>query len=310
MLGLLPGAWYAWQWRAMPGAGYYHDDGLYYAGAQALAQTGEYKILSLPEQPYQTKYPPLWPLVLSLAWRVEPRYPENLPWAMVLVWMWLPVTAWAYRAWLERAGSAESDRWLLPVLWGCNPYVILFSTTLLSEMPFTGLLLAALLLLRRGEARWAAAAGAVAGLAFLTRSAGMALLPAVVGWLVWRREYRRAGAFAAVLVPMAAGWFWWAGVHRAAGSDELTLYYTNYFGYHMRVFAWEEIHRYVWRNVDGVVSGLGSLLLPATTASIMEKVLAVTLGVAGVSGVVRRVRREPGGRWRHTRISVCFTGSC
>jgi hypothetical protein len=104
-LALLPGAWFAWQGREMPAAGYYHDDGLYYVGAQALAQTGEYRITSLPEQPYQTKYPPLWPLVLSLAWQIEPRYPENLPWAMLLAWMWLPVTLLAYRAWLRQAGA-------------------------------------------------------------------------------------------------------------------------------------------------------------------------------------------------------------
>jgi hypothetical protein len=294
-LALLPGAWFAWQGREMPAAGYYHDDGLYYVGAQALAQTGEYRITSLPEQPYQTKYPPLWPLVLSLAWQIEPRYPENLPWAMLLAWMWLPVTLLAYRAWLRLAGAEETAGWVLAGLWACNPYVILFSTTLLSEMVFTALLLAALLLLRRGEARWAAAAGLVAGLAFLTRSAGIALLPALVGWLFLRGEFRRAGAFGAVFVPLAAGWFWWAGAHRPAGTDEITLYYTNYFGYHMLVFAWQEFPLYVWRNVDGLVNGLGALLLPATTTLIVEKVLAVTLGVAGISGVVRRVRREPAG---------------
>ena len=294
-LGLLPGAWFAWQAREMPAAGYYHDDGLYYVGAQALAQTGEYRITSLPEQPYQTKYPPLWPLVLSLAWQIEPRYPENLPWAMVLAWMWLPVTLWAYRAWLRQAGAEETAGWVLPGLWALNPYVILFSTTLLSEMVFTALLLGTLLLLRREEVRWAAAAGLVAGLAFLTRSAGIALLPALVGWLFLRGEFRRAGAFGAVFVPLAAGWFWWAGAHRPAGTDEITLYYTNYFGYHMLVFAWQEFPLYVWRNVDGLVNGLGALLLPATTTLIVEKVLAVTLGVAGIHGVVRRVRREPAG---------------
>jgi hypothetical protein len=295
LLGLLPGAWFAWQWREMPSAGAYHDDGLYYVGAQSLAQTGEYRILSLPGEPYQTKYPPFWPLLLSLAWHLEPRYPDNLQWAMVLAWMWLPLTAFAYRAWLRQAGAGETARWLLPALWAANPYGILFSTSLLSELPFTGLLLAALLLLGRADARWTAVAGAAAGLAFLTRSAGIAVLPAVVGWLLLRREFRRAGIFAAVFCPIAAGWFWWAAAHRARGTDEISLYYTNYFGYHMLVFVWREFSLYLWRNLDGLVNGLGALLLPTTTNSMLEKVLALSLGVAGISGVVRRVRREPRG---------------
>lgn len=300
----LPSAWFAWQGREMPAAGYYHDDGIYYVTAKSLAETGEYRITSLPGEPFQTKYPPLWPLVLSLAWQIDPEYPENLRWAMWLAWIWLPVTMVAYWRWLRETGSGERTAWALAGLWACNPYVILFSTTLLSEMVFTALLLGTLLLLRRPETRWTVGAAAVAGAAFLTRSAGIALLPAVVGWLVLRREYRRAGVFAGVLTPVVAGWFWWAGAHRAAGGDAMTLYYTNYFGYHMAVVIWSEFSLYLWRNVDGLIQGLGALALPVTTSSILEKVLTLTLGVAGLSGVWRRWRAEPLG-WLAPYVLFC-----
>ncbi|MFN8814967.1 MAG: ArnT family glycosyltransferase [Acidobacteriota bacterium] len=295
LLILLPSAWFAWQWRDMPAAGYYHDDGLYFVAAQSLAESGEYKISSLPAQPPQTKYPPLWPLVLSLAWHINPIYPQNLPWAMLLAWIWLPATVLLYCRWLRQTGAEEKIIWLLAALWALNPYVILFSTTLLTEMFFTSLLLATLLLLRRPQPGWTAIAGLLAGLAFLVRSAGLVLLPAVVAWLVLRKQPRRATIFASVLAPIMAAWFWWAGTHRTPGSDEITLYYTNYFGYHLSVFSWNELPMYLWRNAEALVSGLGAFLLPSNTTSLLDRVLALTLGVAGISGVLRRLRQDPTG---------------
>jgi hypothetical protein len=292
---LLPGAWYAWSWREMPTAGYYHDDGIYFVTAQTLAESGEYKIASLPNQPPQTKYPPLWPLVLSLAWRIGLTYPDNLRWAMLLAWIWLPATLLFYRRWLHMVGVDEKVTWLLAALWAVNPYVILFSTTLLSEMFFSSLLLASLLLLRRPQLSWTAMAGLLAGLALGVRSAGLVLLPSVFLWLLLRKQVRRAIIFAVFFLPILAAWSWWASAHRSPDSDEITLYYTNYFGYHLSVFSWNELPLYLWRNTDALINGLGALLLPNTTTSVLDKLFAITLGIAGISGVSRRLRTEPTG---------------
>jgi len=67
LLALLPSAWLAWTFRDMPHLGQYHDDMIYWVTAKSLAQGSGYRILSLPDQPYQTKYPPLYPLLLSAA---------------------------------------------------------------------------------------------------------------------------------------------------------------------------------------------------------------------------------------------------
>jgi len=42
---LLPGAWLAWRFRAMPQLGAYHDDAVYLVSAQALASYSGYRIL-------------------------------------------------------------------------------------------------------------------------------------------------------------------------------------------------------------------------------------------------------------------------
>ncbi len=289
---LLPGAWFAWQWRSMPHAAEYHDDGLYFVGAKSLAETGSYRIESLPKQPAQTKYPPLWPATLAVAWMVNPHYPDNLPVAMALCWMWLPLTLLAYRKWLTGLGLSAGVVLALGAVWALNPYVVLFSTAMLSEMQFTFLLLASLLLLERKGTGGVAAAGAVAGLAFLSRTAGIALLPAAAGYLLLRGRWRDAGVFGAAMAPAILGWAWWSGAHRMAGSDMVTLYYTNYFGYYRATFEWPELHLYLWKNVDGLLRGLGALLLPDTTQSLFDKMVAETLGVAGMIGLWRLAKEK------------------
>src|SRR5262245_4336698 len=62
---------------SVPGA--FEDDGIYVVTAKALAEGRGYRRLDLPGEPLQTKYPPLYPFVLSLIWRVLPEFPRNLP---------------------------------------------------------------------------------------------------------------------------------------------------------------------------------------------------------------------------------------
>src|SRR5439155_18787274 len=58
--------------------GFYHDDGIYVVTAKALATGQGYRIISLPYEPAQTKYPPLYPFLLSVIWRAYPGFPGNL----------------------------------------------------------------------------------------------------------------------------------------------------------------------------------------------------------------------------------------
>ena len=52
------------------------DDGIYVSTARALAERHEYRLINLPTEPYQTKYPPLYPALLSLAWPAGALYPD------------------------------------------------------------------------------------------------------------------------------------------------------------------------------------------------------------------------------------------
>src|SRR5678815_1475531 len=105
-------------------------------------------------------------------------------------------------------GISTGRAWLLIFMFAANPYVILFSTQLLSERRFLALSLASMLLVGRGvkgSSGGAVAAGAIAGMAYLARSAGLALLVAVVMYL-WalRKQRSLAMLFTAAMLPFIA----------------------------------------------------------------------------------------------------------
>ena len=58
--------------------GAYQDDGVYLVTAKALADGQGYRHLELPGEPFQTKYPILYPLFLALIWRIFPNFPDNV----------------------------------------------------------------------------------------------------------------------------------------------------------------------------------------------------------------------------------------
>src|SRR5437870_12014220 len=62
----------------LPFFGLYQDDAIYVVTAKSLAEGHGYRILSLPGEPFQTKYPILYPLVLSVIWKTYPDFPHNL----------------------------------------------------------------------------------------------------------------------------------------------------------------------------------------------------------------------------------------
>ena len=91
LAALVPSAYLAWTLRTMPHLGFYHDDSIYWVSGRSLAMGDGYRIESLPGQPYQTKYPPLYPALLAAIWKLDPQFPANLPLATLFAWLLLPL---------------------------------------------------------------------------------------------------------------------------------------------------------------------------------------------------------------------------
>jgi hypothetical protein len=288
---LIPSAHFAWKNRDMPDFARLHDDGLLFSSAKSLASGDGYRIPSLPENPYQTKYPPLYPALLALIWRANPEFPANLTAAGAVSWVvFAACIALCWRLYRREAFS-EKRCWLLAGLLAVNPYMILFGCRLFSEIPFTCLLVATLMVSARGGWKWALAAGILGGCAYLSRTAGVALLISMPLWYTWRREVKNAGWFAAGMLPFVAGWSVWTRTHMLVSSDPGLIYYVDYVRYQFLNVGWDNLGVVLWKNVDELLYGMGSLILPKVVALGPVKTLTEVIAVAMIVGVVRLVWR-------------------
>ena len=65
-------------WEPFP-PGIWHDDGVYVLLGRSLAEGDGLRYVGVPGAPLAPKFPPLFPLLLSLIWILVPSFPENVP---------------------------------------------------------------------------------------------------------------------------------------------------------------------------------------------------------------------------------------
>lgn len=289
---LIPSASFVWRNRDMPEFGYLHDDGLQYLTARSVAQGNGYRIQSLPENPAETKFPPLDSLYLSAVWSLNPNFPSNLREASFFCWATLVLflaLSWAY---FGRLGMPEWRVALLAGLLAINPYVILFGVTPFSEVLFTCFLLLALLLVERNKIQWMILAGLAASAAYLTRTAGIVLLIAIPAWLwFWRGQRKNAIAFALAMLPGIVVWMTWTRFAMFKTDDATLIYYIDYLRGHSMSVGLDNVAVVVWKNLDQTLYSIGSLILPKVVDLPVVKILTQVLAVAAISGIVRMVRK-------------------
>ena len=215
--------------------GFLHDDGIYAATAKSLACGSGYHISSLPGRPHQTKYPPLYPLVLSAIWRVFPKFPSNI------VALLLPSTIFTLLGLfcIERylAPATPRDRTLALVAIGLaafNPRTVILATSALSEPLYTFVSVAALGAAeshtRKASLRSGAILSLALALAILTRISAVSLLPAVAVFALIRRNSRSAVVPVFIGVLVFVGWTAWAHARVPQPTTEAMTYYTSYLG--------------------------------------------------------------------------------
>ena len=180
---LTPSMWFAWRNRHIAELGEWHDDAIYHIVSKSVAEGHGYRIVSLPDAPFETKYPPLLIWVLAGIWRMNPKFPENLVLVTLFEWAMIPLFLWLSMVWFRRLGLSLVERWTALALLAVGPYTIVFSAGVFTEVLFSFLLLASLLACEEARRNpsgwpWAAAAGFFAGLCYLTRTAGIVAMVA------------------------------------------------------------------------------------------------------------------------------------
>jgi hypothetical protein len=212
----------------VPGYGICHDDSVYLVTAKALAEGKGYTILSLPQDVTQTKYPPLFPLLLSIVWRIFPRFPDNvlalrtIPFAALIGWLWLTF------GFAKRLAHETAALWICVAV-ASSQWMVFTSVTTMAEPLFGFLTLATVLALEKARTSTklnsVLAATLFAVLAYLTRTAGISLVVVGLFVLALSRRWRGVLIFAAACGLTGFVWSQWQHQARPAGTS-IEAYYT------------------------------------------------------------------------------------
>ena len=219
---------------ATPAAGLAHDDGIYIATAKAIANGEGYVMPNLPGSPRQTKFPPLFPLLLSLLWRLNPRFPNNVPLLKIIPVAGVFLTSALTSLIAQRLSFSRWNAWLIALYLAAIPSSLYFSGLLLSETLYAALASLAVLLLLRAEAdgswRSVVLAAAATIAAYYTRTAAIALVLGGALALASRRRWAHCGIFLALCYGLALlPWQLWQAQQAPVPLTE--SYYTS-LSYH------------------------------------------------------------------------------
>jgi hypothetical protein len=221
----------------LPVGGFY-DDGLYAILAKSLATGHGYRFLNLPGTPGAVHYPPGYPLLLALIWKVGPAFPANLVWFKLLNVALLGVIAWSTCRYAVRVLALTPGIAVLATLLGTVTIPMLVLTSMvLSEPLFLALLVPVLILAERmtrlppPTRRGAVVLGLLSGALMLVRSIGVMLVVAVV--LVWlvRRHWRAAAWYLGSALVVVSPWLLWSQLHGHDVTPVLRGSYGSYLGW-------------------------------------------------------------------------------
>jgi hypothetical protein len=94
------------------------------------------------------------------------------------------------------------------------------------------------------------------------------------------------------MLPFIAGWMLWSRAHALHTTDPTLLYYTDYVRYQFLNVGFDNLAVVLWKNIDQILYGMGSLVLPKVADSLPVKILTQVIAVAMISGIVRLARRQ------------------
>jgi hypothetical protein len=275
------------QWQFGPG----RDDGVYMVTAKSLASGGGYRQENLPGRPYLTKYPPLFPLFMSIAWRLTPEFPRTLETASILQACLLPVYLALLLLVLRQLRLSWSRSFLVAAITFVTFGFVFLAVTLYSELLFGCFLLSAIWAIERSahsdSYRWALLGGLLTGLAYLTRNAALPLFAAVPIFFLLRKRLRLSLFFFAPAVPMAAAWHLWGYLHPAAKSVR-----TPYLAEFLTMARGQGIVSHLLDQVATLSGVTAESLYPGLIEFLHGIPLHHLILVAAIVGVIRLGRRQ------------------
>lgn len=207
------------------------DDAWYVLLAQSIASGQGYTVVNSPTSSILPLYPPGFPALLSLVFRIAPEFPGNIfLLKAVSIAAMGGLGLWSYRyfhrqrelPWQVAAGIAIG-------VVVSPPLVTLATSTVMSECVFAFSFLGTVALIEtsaktagRGRAvLWALLAAGFASFTFLTRSMAIGLLLAGVLYLFWQKRKLAATAFAVTSAFFSLPWLIYSRLHRPTREQQI-----------------------------------------------------------------------------------------
>jgi len=214
---------------------YISDEGSYLVLGKSLAQDG-YRFISWPEEPRHGKYPPVFPFLLSVVWRILPNFPANVPWFRGINILLGAVSLWVLDKILT--GGCSLGRWeRLTILFlvGVHPAILYYSTSIHSEPLYllvAGAILAhaaAILPSRLSDPQLGFKFGLLISFLLYVRLAGITLASAILLYFLAHRSYRNLWRTGLVLSILFVPWLMWIWFNSAEMSYRGFTFYSDYF---------------------------------------------------------------------------------
>lgn len=284
-------------WEVFP-PGIWHDDGVYVLLGKSLSEGEGLRYLGVPGTPLAPKFPPLYPLALALVWVVAPSFPENAGFLGGLNLLFVSGAGGLFLAYLRKGlGLPLSMAVAIGFLTFLSPPLWRVVMVPLSEPLFLLLLVAALWAGVRMERErgWIPVALFLlaGGLAYYTRSVGVAILLGGVGSLALKRRIRAAlGAFLGTLT-LVLPWILWSRWAARALPESLRDILGSYGGWLVGEMFPDPLAygRYLLENGGHLVSRVLSLLLPGVVGWPLW--IGLVLVPVLVLGILDAGRRTP-----------------
>ncbi|MFL5607595.1 MAG: hypothetical protein ACJ8AD_14190 [Gemmatimonadaceae bacterium] len=289
----------AW-WASVPYVvGVFHDDGVYALLGKAIASGQGFRYIQLPGAPAATHYPPLYPLVLALLWRVAPTFPENIPILLGLNVLCLGAAALGlYLLLRRRLGWREEQAAAVSLVGILSTPVLTLASAVLSEPLFLAGLFPVLLMAERAvdrrDARLVVGTGVAVGLLMLERTHAVALLGAVVLMLLHRRAWRCAGLFMCAAAIVQLPWNLWTRTAELVAPPLRGAYgsYAGWFVEGLRAGGPALLIKTAQINLRELWLLLGDRILPGLPSPLGMLAVALFAGLLLV-GAARAARRLP-----------------
>lgn len=232
--------------------GMFVDDAWYVLLAKALATGQGYTLINSPSAGILPLYPPGFPWLLSLAYRLAPQFPQNV-WLFksISIAAMLGVGIVSYRYFVRYRGLPHYVALGIAAATAVSPPQVFFATTtVMAECVFMFSQLLAIVVIERcvrvgrsGRAwHYALLGAALASFAFLTRSIAFALIVAAFVYLVKERLLRAALTFAVGVVLFVGPWMLYVRMHAPTAEQRMEqggLIVEDYMTHFWRIQAGE-----------------------------------------------------------------------